>query len=229
MEINSVGRFCDSCAKSVVDFSSKSDEEIKNYLLARKDEKICGRFYKQQVNRIRIELDQRILYTEIPYWQKFLAILLVCFGQDVFGYDFCFAQEQTDSIPTKTELIDSISVIQEDSLLVETVVANDTIDVDSTTYLWETMEFISYELGMVSITCEPGIVMGSITIPEPEIPIVTQLEIASIPKPQPGINNGATSKPLQPTAPKPSSDPQKTAIALDNREPRKRRSNRNSA
>lgn len=111
MSVDTVGRFCQSCQKSVIDFSSKSDDEIKTFLKDKQGEKLCGRFYVHQVERIRIEIDQNILVSDTPFWQKFLVILLVCFGTDFLGIDFAFAQTETDSVPVKTEQIDSLSPV----------------------------------------------------------------------------------------------------------------------
>ncbi len=44
------GRFCDSCAKQVIDFSSMSDQQILNVLSAAAG-KTCGRFTADQLNR----------------------------------------------------------------------------------------------------------------------------------------------------------------------------------
>jgi hypothetical protein len=118
MKADSDGRFCQSCQKSVIDFTSKTDLEIKAFLKDKQEENLCGRFYLHQVNRIRIEIDQNILVSDIPFWQKFLVVFLVCFGADFLGYDFVFAQ--TDSIPVKTEQVDSlvsILPVQADSTL----------------------------------------------------------------------------------------------------------------
>lgn len=46
------GRFCNSCEKSVVDFTTMSDFSIVNYLENHKNEKVCGRFTKPQLNRV---------------------------------------------------------------------------------------------------------------------------------------------------------------------------------
>ncbi|MNJ83944.1 hypothetical protein D3C87_13760 [compost metagenome] len=45
------GRFCSSCEKSVVDFTTMSDFSIVNYLENHKRDKVCGRFTKPQLNR----------------------------------------------------------------------------------------------------------------------------------------------------------------------------------
>ncbi len=45
------GRFCESCSKTVVDFSSMSDFSIVSYLEGRKNEAVCGRFRPDQMDR----------------------------------------------------------------------------------------------------------------------------------------------------------------------------------
>ncbi len=159
MEPDSVGRFCQSCRKSVIDFTSKSDSEIQEFLKDKKGEKLCGRFFIHQVERIRIEIDPDLLVSEIPFWQKFLVVFLVCFGPDFLGVDFVFAQTEPDSI--------SIAIEQADSLASNPPVEADTTleaSVDSIQkpilYKKDKPEFtICYPIPMIS---------GSITfIPEP--------------------------------------------------------------
>lgn len=115
MSVNDRGRFCDACQKTVVDFTAQSDTQIKQFIASRPGEKMCGRFYKHQIDRIRIEIDPEIFQKSLPYWQKFLVILLVCFGSDLFGCDFVFGQEDTNSFVPKIEQIDS-SITIPDSL-----------------------------------------------------------------------------------------------------------------
>lgn len=45
------GRFCDSCAKPVIDFSTSSDVEIIRFLEEHKGQKTCGRFHVSQLDR----------------------------------------------------------------------------------------------------------------------------------------------------------------------------------
>lgn len=45
------GRFCSSCSKTVVDFSSMSDFSIVNYLEGKKNESVCGRFRPDQMEK----------------------------------------------------------------------------------------------------------------------------------------------------------------------------------
>ncbi|WP_462219062.1 carboxypeptidase-like regulatory domain-containing protein [Ferruginibacter sp.] len=45
------GRFCNSCAKQVVDFSTMSDTEVLHYFSSIKNENVCGRAYPDQLER----------------------------------------------------------------------------------------------------------------------------------------------------------------------------------
>jgi TonB-dependent SusC/RagA subfamily outer membrane receptor len=46
------GRFCNACAKQVVDFSMMTDTQVLNYFLNKKEEKVCGRADPDQLDRI---------------------------------------------------------------------------------------------------------------------------------------------------------------------------------
>ena len=82
---NEKGRHCNSCVKTVVDFTTMSDEEIKNFFLNRKEEKVCGRFRTEQLHRITIELPENIFYIPLPFWKKFLAACLLVFSTTLFS------------------------------------------------------------------------------------------------------------------------------------------------
>jgi hypothetical protein len=83
MTPNEQGRHCAHCCKTVIDFSAWEPEEIVYYLRARKEEQVCGRFRKAQ-------LDTPILTPEAFVWQldqtplsflkRVAAIFLFVFG-----------------------------------------------------------------------------------------------------------------------------------------------------
>lgn len=56
MTPNEQGAFCKSCAKTVVDFSKKTDEEVQIYLAENIDKKICGRFLPSQLDEEQVEV-----------------------------------------------------------------------------------------------------------------------------------------------------------------------------
>ncbi|MDF3028161.1 MAG: hypothetical protein K0S23_2468 [Fluviicola sp.] len=222
MQVDTIGRFCQSCQKSVIDFTSKSDNEIRSFLKDKQGEKLCGRFHAHQVERIRIEIDRNILVSDIPFWQKFLVVLLVCFGPDFLGADFVFAQ--TDSIPVKMEQLDSVPVSEPDSTLEVTV--------DSAI-----IEPFEGKTDTRKLSCDPklittiGFVMGDISIvykpqdfPEPKIrlPMLSyQPEKNAVPKT--GIAQLPKNNPETPGHPEKKSSPPENAVIADNEVRRKTR------
>lgn len=50
MKIGVNSRFCDSCQKCVVDFTQQSRKEILSYLLNHRNESVCGRFQRSQLD-----------------------------------------------------------------------------------------------------------------------------------------------------------------------------------
>ena len=86
MTPDETGRHCSACAKSVVDFTGMSDEEVKHFFLNKKeDEKVCGRFKQIQLHSIVIELPQNIFSIQMPLWKKFLAACLIIFSSTLFS------------------------------------------------------------------------------------------------------------------------------------------------
>lgn len=89
------GRFCKVCTKEVIDFTSKSDEEIINHV--KKHNNACGRFYPSQLNR-KLIADRK----KRNHWLSYAASLLLPMT--------LFSQEKTadKKNPTKVEQLDSL-------------------------------------------------------------------------------------------------------------------------
>ena len=86
MEPDLKGKFCNSCSKSVFDFSTKTDAEIKNILLEYKDQKVCGHFKKSQVNRpLNISINLKDLPKNISITKVFAIALFLVFGTFLFS------------------------------------------------------------------------------------------------------------------------------------------------
>lgn len=80
------GKFCNSCNKSVFDFSNKTDNEIKDILLAHKDQKVCGHFKKTQVNRpLNFTIDLNDLPKNMSITKMFTIALFISFGTLLFS------------------------------------------------------------------------------------------------------------------------------------------------
>lgn len=86
MEPDSKGKYCNSCSKSVFDFSTKTDAEIKDILLEYKDQKVCGHFRKSQVNRpLNISINLNDLPKNISMTKAFAIALFLVFGTFLFS------------------------------------------------------------------------------------------------------------------------------------------------
>jgi hypothetical protein len=73
MNPNEQGRFCNSCQKSVVDFTTMTDTQVLNFFKLNK-ENTCGRFYDDQLNK-PITIPRK----EIPWLKYFFTITLPAF------------------------------------------------------------------------------------------------------------------------------------------------------
>lgn len=80
------GKFCNSCNKSVFDFSNKTDTQIKDILMAHKDQKVCGHFKKSQVDRpLNLTIDLKNLPKNMSITKMFTIALFISFGTLLFS------------------------------------------------------------------------------------------------------------------------------------------------
>ncbi|MDF3027609.1 MAG: hypothetical protein K0S23_1916 [Fluviicola sp.] len=79
MKPENKGRFCGSCEKSVVDFTSMPDFSIVNYLENHKNEKVCGRFTKPQLDRV-YRLNQPVFSSSFDLRTVVLGLALTTFS-----------------------------------------------------------------------------------------------------------------------------------------------------
>ncbi|MBZ4036176.1 energy transducer TonB [Flavobacterium sp. 17A] len=80
MTPNENGRFCLSCSKTVVDFTTMLPEEIQHFFIQNENEKVCGRFRKSQLDSIVIQIPSKVLYSQTNYRKIFLLALFVAMG-----------------------------------------------------------------------------------------------------------------------------------------------------
>jgi hypothetical protein len=101
------GKFCNSCNKSVFDFSNKTDMQIKDILTAHKDQKVCGHFKKSQVDRpLNLTIDLHKLPKNMSVTKMFTIALFISFGTLLFSCTDNFGKtvgEIAIMEPTKTE------------------------------------------------------------------------------------------------------------------------------
>jgi hypothetical protein len=109
MTPDAAGRHCVTCAKTVIDFSLMADEAIEQYFIQHHAETICGRFKKDQLHRIVIDLPLNVFQLSMPFWKKFLVAALIVFAASVFPFETtiagktppAFALYQDDPNPVK--------------------------------------------------------------------------------------------------------------------------------
>jgi len=85
MSPNEKGAFCLSCQKTVIDFSIKTVEEIKNFFVELpQTESVCGRFKEEQLDEISFEHFFK-QFRGWKYFQKAAVIAFFVFGFSLFG------------------------------------------------------------------------------------------------------------------------------------------------
>jgi hypothetical protein len=85
MTPDQTGRYCSSCAKGVVDFTSKSKEEIQAFFIQNQGKKVCGRLSKEQLNRFDIRIPAAVLRQKRSFHHAFLLSLFVVMGASLFS------------------------------------------------------------------------------------------------------------------------------------------------
>ena len=108
------GRFCLSCAKTVIDFTANSTEEINDYFLKNKGAKTCGRFKKEQLKEIQIEIPKNIIYQQTSFRKVFMLALFISMGTTLFS---CKDHNNNTQPVSKIVLIDDSLSLSNDSLI----------------------------------------------------------------------------------------------------------------
>lgn len=105
MTPNENGRFCLSCSKTVIDFTSMLPDEIQHFFIQNQNEKICGRFRKSQLDSITVQIPSRVLYAQTNYYKMFLLALFVAMGTTLFSCQNKEGQKQKiDKVEVVTEI-----------------------------------------------------------------------------------------------------------------------------
>lgn len=126
MSPNEKGRFCQSCSKSVIDFTAMPKEAIENYLALNSNKKVCGRFRVSQLEQIQIKIPSELLEQQTSFHKLFLLSLLIAMGTTLFN---CSDKNGTTK---KIDMIEVVGTLKTE--LVDTLeIATTTVTTDSTT------------------------------------------------------------------------------------------------
>jgi hypothetical protein len=95
MKQENAGRFCDSCQKTVVDFTAMTDQQIGAYL-SNQPKNVCGRFAASQLNRDVVLLQNTSTSALKQRWLGLMAAGLLSWSS---------AQGQSTQLPDQNVLI----------------------------------------------------------------------------------------------------------------------------
>ncbi len=128
MEPAKMGKHCNACNKTVVDFTQMSDQQIKDYFSTNK-QKVCGHFYKGQLNLNKNGIQS---YLTDLYCNAYLNLKNKAFRLCALLILSCLLSVAGCNTPTQGEITerserltgDSISPQMVDSLMKDTLGKN---------------------------------------------------------------------------------------------------------
>lgn len=167
MKIGLNSRFCDSCQKNVIDFTTKSREEILEYLLTRQNERVCGRIYRSQLDFSNTDFLVTIQALAEKYKNTNLSFYLLTIGTMILASCNTNATDQQQLPKTNTE------IVQSDTIDNQNITSKDTSKcVKDTNAI---VGFIEPEIGEIAI--EPTVVLTelkpNVSPPPPSPPPIT--------------------------------------------------------
>ena len=99
------GRFCNACAKEVIDFSRMTDMQVLNYFTNLTHEKVCGRALPEQLDRTisrPLQPKKRLFW----YW-NYIVIFFIFFGKS----NQLIAQRKARTTTASTQLLTIAEII----------------------------------------------------------------------------------------------------------------------
>lgn len=141
MTINEQGKFCDHCAKSVIDLTKMSDRQIVQMISANPG-KICGRAKSNQLNRIMEERSKLIVS---PY--KFAVGLFIAGSSHSFAAPKVQAKMETVEQKVNDAKVESPETLK-DSLM--SVVEGVVLDQNGEVMVGVVIKILDSKLGAVS-------------------------------------------------------------------------------
>lgn len=111
MTPDETGRFCNSCAKSVIDFTKMKTPEIQQYFIQNQGKKICGRFNNEQLDSVIIQIPRAVLFSQVQFYKIFMLALLISMP----GILTCQTKNGNGKKINKVEIVNS----KKDSSLIE--------------------------------------------------------------------------------------------------------------
>lgn len=99
------GRFCDSCSKTVVDFTKMNTYEIQDFISQNQENRVCGHFKQTQLESVHLHVPIQTLASKNVH-KLFLLALLITMGTSLLS---CTKTNGSKQKIDSVEIIDSIS------------------------------------------------------------------------------------------------------------------------
>ena len=117
MTPNEKGRFCQSCSKTVVDFTKMNVNEIQDYIHNNKDKRICGHIKQSQLDSINLQIPSTVFKNIYDFQKLFLLTLLLAMGTTLLTCsDKNGNKKQIENIEIIEKTIDSSYLHQSQSI-----------------------------------------------------------------------------------------------------------------
>jgi len=173
------GRFCNACAKEVIDFSMMTDSEVLNYFTTLSNEKVCGRALPTQLDRTITrpkESKKRLFW----YW-NYIVMFFMLFSKTNAAKAQGGVKAATEFSPVKPA-----DILTGDIMITSWVVKGKVTDKDgnpvpyATVMIKGTKSGVSADLnGGFSIKVNSGniLVISVVGFAEAEVPIIRQQDL----------------------------------------------------
>ncbi|WP_299271850.1 energy transducer TonB [uncultured Psychroserpens sp.] len=85
MTPNEKGRFCQSCSKTVVDFTKMNTNEVQEFIHEHKHHRICGHIRQNQLDAVNLQISETVFEQTMSFHKLFLLALLLAMGTSLFS------------------------------------------------------------------------------------------------------------------------------------------------
>ncbi len=112
------GAFCQKCAKQVIDFTSKSNAEIKAVFMEMAGQQVCGKIRNTQMDSFNLEAKASQLNSSRAFQSRMVFSLVVVFGLSLFS---CTTEKEKKTILKMQETIAQTLAQPEATPVIETL------------------------------------------------------------------------------------------------------------
>jgi len=85
MTPNDKGRFCQSCSKTVVDFTTMKTDDVQTFIHQNKGQHICGHMRQSQLDTINLQISESVFEQTLSFHRLFLLALLFAMGTSLLS------------------------------------------------------------------------------------------------------------------------------------------------